>query len=102
MQKHTKIYLEKVQDPVCEYCYVKFLAPTPCDDVHHIHARGMGGSKKRDHIENLMGMCTKHHLEFGDKTNHKKMLLEVHERFLKDQKITFNQDWIEAEKLKYD
>ena len=26
-------------------------------DIHHLDARGMGGSKNKDYIENLMGLC---------------------------------------------
>ncbi len=26
-------------------------------DIHHLDSRGMGGSKVKDYIENLMGLC---------------------------------------------
>ena len=26
-------------------------------DIHHLESRGMGGSKNKDYIENLMGLC---------------------------------------------
>ena len=35
----------------CEIC------TNPSVDVHHIIARGMGGSKTKDYIENLMALC---------------------------------------------
>lgn len=47
-------------------------------DINHIDARGMGGSKGKDVIENLMAMCRPHHLEFGDKKQHKEYLKKVH------------------------
>ena len=39
----------------CEVCGQRAV------DVHHIDPRGMGGSKTKDYIENLVGLCRKHH-----------------------------------------
>jgi 5-methylcytosine-specific restriction endonuclease McrA len=47
-------------------------------DIHHINARGMGGSKTADVIENLMGLCRKCHIEYGDKKQHKEFLMSKH------------------------
>ena len=47
-------------------------------DIHHIEARGQGGSKTKDTIENLMGLCRSCHIEYGDKKQHKEMLKVVH------------------------
>jgi len=51
--------------------------------LHHIEARGMGGTKTKDTIENLMALCRGHHVQFGDKKQHKEMLIEVHNNFIK-------------------
>ena len=32
-------------------------------DVHHIQSRGMGGSKEKDFIENLVGLCRECHIK---------------------------------------
>jgi len=78
MKKHTKIYLDAMGYDTtdfipCEICGAKAV------DIHHIEARGMGGSNNRDTIDNLMGLCRKCHVAFGDKTQHKEMFLkEVH------------------------
>ena len=32
-------------------------------DIHHLEGRGMGGSKNKDYIENLMGLCRDCHLK---------------------------------------
>jgi 5-methylcytosine-specific restriction endonuclease McrA len=32
-------------------------------DIHHLERRGMGSSKNKDFIENLMGMCRECHLK---------------------------------------
>jgi 5-methylcytosine-specific restriction endonuclease McrA len=54
--KHTDIYFEfhnyQLQsDVMCEIC------SAPADDIHHIHAKGMGGNPEADCIENLIGLC---------------------------------------------
>jgi len=56
MKKHTKIYFNYfsygIQDSIpCEIC------GSNCADVHHIDPRKMGGSKTKDYIENLIGLC---------------------------------------------
>lgn len=77
MKKHTKIYLDAmgydVTDYVpCEVCQSKAV------DIHHIEARGMGGSKEADTIDNLMALCRACHNEFGDKTHYKELLKATH------------------------
>jgi uncharacterized protein with PIN domain len=77
MRKHTKIYLQAAGYDItdfipCEVCGAKAV------DIHHIEARGMGGSKEADRIENLMALCRSCHVEYGDKTHYKEMLKEIH------------------------
>lgn len=60
MKKHTKIYLEYFgygeQDFIpCENC------GKHATDIHHIIPKGIGGSKTKDYIENLMALCRKCH-----------------------------------------
>ena len=68
MKKHTKIYLDYF-----EYAISDFIPCEVCGkvatDVHHIQPRGMGGSKHRDVIENLMALCRgcHHEADFGTK-----------------------------------
>jgi hypothetical protein len=38
----------------------------------------MGGSKDKDTIANLMGLCRQHHIEYGDKKQYKEFLKEIH------------------------
>ena len=66
MKKHVKVYLDHfgydLDDYIpCEACGRKAV------DIHHIKARGMGGSKERDVIENLQALCRSCHLDYGDK-----------------------------------
>lgn len=56
----------------CEMCGAKAV------DIHHIEARGMGGTKKLDVIENLMALCRPCHIEYGDKKEHIDLLKGVH------------------------
>lgn len=77
MQKHTQIYLQgmgykKTDFIPCEVCGSQAV------DIHHIQARGMGGTNVKDTIENLMGLCRKCHIEYGDKKQHKEYLMSKH------------------------
>lgn len=56
MQKHTQIYFEHFgygeQDRIrCENCGSEAV------DVHHAELKGMGGSKTKDTIDNLIALC---------------------------------------------
>jgi hypothetical protein len=84
MQKHTKIYFKEFYPNwgpddffECEICLAR------ANDLHHIEARGMGGSKKKDTIDNLMGLCRKHHEEYGDKEQYKDFLKDRHAKWMK-------------------
>lgn len=68
MKKHTKVYLEyygydETDFIPCEMCGSKAV------DIHHVESRGMGGSKSKDYIENLIAVCrichTKCHSDRG-------------------------------------
>ena len=77
MQKHTKIYLD--------YFDALFGEFVPCEmcgkeavDIHHIEPRQAGGSKLKDTIDNLMALCRKCHLKYGDKKQFKQLLKNKH------------------------
>lgn len=77
MRKHTKIYFEhygytKADWIGCEWC------GSTAVDINHIEARGMGGSKTKDQIENLVAMCRKCHIDFEAKKITKEELREKH------------------------
>ncbi len=82
MKKHTKVYLDhfgydKTDFIPCEVCGAQAV------DIHHIEARGMGGSKHADRIENLMALCRKHHEMYGDRKQWKDWLQKVHDLKIK-------------------
>lgn len=77
MKKHTKIYFDffkySTADFIpCEICNSKAI------DIHHIDCRGMGGSKEKDTIENLMALCRNCHLKYGDIKHQIDFLKEIH------------------------
>lgn len=87
MKKHTKIYLEFNDEPICELCGKLAV------DIHHIDARGMGGTINKDVLENLMALCRKCHLLYGDIKVLIKPLQKIHLKFLEtneffDQNVT--------------
>jgi 5-methylcytosine-specific restriction endonuclease McrA len=77
MKPHTKIYMNyfgyDTSDFIpCEVCGSQAV------DIHHIKPRGIGGSKTKDTIENLMALCRKHHIAMGDKKQHMDFLIKTH------------------------
>lgn len=54
-------------------------------DIHHIEARGMGGSNKDD-IRNLMALTREEHEKYGDKKQYKEFLKKIHLNFMKNGK----------------
>jgi 5-methylcytosine-specific restriction endonuclease McrA len=82
MKRHTMTYLNHfgydISDFIpCEVCGKKAV------DIHHVEARGLGGSKEADAIENLMALCREDHVKFGDKKQYKEFLKEKHQEKLK-------------------
>ena len=77
MKPHVKIYLthfgyDETSFIPCEICHQKAV------DIHHIECRGMGGTKQTETIENLMALCRTCHTEFGDISELKQKLIEIH------------------------
>ena len=77
MKNHTKIYLKffgfSTDEFIpCEVCQSRAV------DIHHIECRGMGSSKEKDTIENLMAVCRECHIKYGDKKIHIEYLKEIH------------------------
>ncbi len=79
MKRHVKIYLDYYgytgdEFISCEVCGSRAV------DIHHIDCRGMGGSKSKDKIENLMALCRSCHLEYGDKKHYIEFLTDIHKK----------------------
>jgi 5-methylcytosine-specific restriction endonuclease McrA len=83
VKKHIVVYLDHFNYDTddfipCEVCGAKAV------DIHHIKARGMGGSNTKDVIENLQALCRKCHLDFGDKKQWIDFLIDKHKNKLYD------------------
>lgn len=77
MQPHVQLYLKSFGLTVgcwigCEVCNRTAV------DIHHIEARGMGGTSAEDVIENLMALCRKCHDDYGDIAEFKLYLIRIH------------------------
>ncbi len=82
MKKHTMTYLNHFGYDITDFIPCEVCGKTAID-IHHIEARGIGGSKEADNIENLMALCREDHLKFGDKKQYKEFLKEKHQEKLK-------------------
>jgi 5-methylcytosine-specific restriction endonuclease McrA len=77
MKKHTRIYLHHFGYAPSDFVYCE-ICLREAVDIHHIDARGMGGSEDKDTPDNLMALCRKCHEDYGDKKQHKDFLKQVH------------------------
>jgi len=85
MKPYTRTYLDyfgysELEFIPCEICGNK------TNDIHHISCKGMGGSKLKDNIENLMAVCRICHTEYGDKKQYIDLLNKIHLAFMKTKK----------------
>jgi hypothetical protein len=83
MKKHTKLYYDSFgyagdEFIACEVCGARAV------DIHHISCRGMGNSQKEERIDNLMAVCRKCHIEYGDKKQYIEMLYDIHFEFMRN------------------
>lgn len=79
MKPHIKIYLKFFDYD--ESSWIQCEIPgcgKQAVDIHHINSRGMGGTKHKDDINNLMALCRAHHVEYGDISELKEILTEIH------------------------
>ena len=77
MKKHTKIYMEHFdffgdEFIACEICNSKSV------DIHHLEAKGMGGSKTKDYIENLIAVCRSCHVKCHENKDFNNKAKEIH------------------------
>jgi len=72
--KHFKYGMDDII--LCEVC------TKPAVDIHHIDSRGMGGSKSKDYIENLIALCRNCHNDAHANKITKDELRDIHTRTL--------------------
>ena len=51
-------------------------------DIHHIDCKGIGGSKEKDCIGNLMALTREEHIKYGDKKQYIDFLTTIHRNFM--------------------
>ena len=81
MKNHTKVYLKGMGLSTTDWIPCEVCGAT-AQDIHHIEARGMGGSKEADNIENLMALCRTCHVAYGDIKEYKERLQATHNHHL--------------------
>jgi predicted HNH restriction endonuclease len=77
MIKYKKVYLDyfgydKGDYIACEVC------GAPSVDIHHLQPKGMGGSKTKDYIENLIAVCRDCHNKCHDSKDFNTKAKEIH------------------------
>ena len=82
MKKHIKIYFQYFghqipSDVFCENC------KAPAVDIHHLEPRGMGGSRNKDVIENLMALCRSCHIKAESDKVFNEELKIIHKKVIK-------------------
>ena len=60
MKKHVKIYRDYFKYHIAEFVGCE-VCGKPATDIHHVDNKGMGGSKTKDYIENLIALCRSCH-----------------------------------------
>lgn len=87
MKPHVKLYMDHFG-----YDQSDFIGCEACGrgnvEIHHIKARGMGGTKKPEDINNLMALCRIHHEMYGDKSQYMDFLKAIHKNTLDNFEIT--------------
>ena len=81
MKKHTKVYLKYF-----DYGLEDFIPCTACGkravDIHHIKPRGLGGSKSKDFIANLVALCRECHTKAESSKKFNEYVKEKHLKLL--------------------
>lgn len=92
--KHTTIYMMALGYKIGDYIPCE-LTGAQAGPIHHIRARGMGGRKSMDIIENLMALTLEKHEEYGDKKQHREFLMEKHLEFLSNYGVPWKKENVE-------
>lgn len=87
MQKHTKIYFDYFGYGEDDFVPSE-ISGDKAVDINHIDNRGMGGSKTKDYIENLIALTREEHEKYGDKKEYFEYLRKIHKEFMDFHKLT--------------
>ena len=81
-----KYYGYTEADSYSELCW--YCNKNVWQDNHHIESRGMGGSKLRDRIDNLIPLCRSCHSDSSEINKQKDKLKEIVRRRMKNAKAS--------------
>jgi hypothetical protein len=97
-KEHTKVYMQAFGYTIADFIPCEITGHR-CNDVHHIYARGIGGSELEDElynrIENLMGLTREKHTELGDKEQHYDYLIQKHFEFLSNNGVAYDKNFFD-------
>lgn len=77
MQKHTKIYIDYYKYDETDFIGCE-ICKKPSIDIHHLISKGMGGSKTKDYIENLIAVCRECHVKCHASKEFNSKAKEIH------------------------
>lgn len=89
MKKYIKVYLKEMGYDQSDFIRSE-ISGQKANDIHHIVCRGMGGSKNKDYIENLIALTREEHEKFGDKKEFILYLYVRHAIFMAKLKLKFD------------
>ena len=79
MKKYVKIYMD-YHDYVLDDVILCSSCNSVAVDIHHISGRGLGGSKNKDFIENLIALCRRCHIKAETDKNFNNQLKELNKK----------------------
>lgn len=85
MKPYTKIYLQHFDYGEQDFIPSE-VSGQRATDIHHIDNKGMGGSKTKDYIENLIALTRDEHIRAHLDKAFNESLKEIHLNFLKQRK----------------
>lgn len=95
MQKHTKLYLTAMGYDETDFIPCEVIGcEAKAGWIHHINCRGMGGSKTKDYIENLMAICPPHDDKYGDRKQYMDFLKYCHIKRMEERGVNYDKNLI--------
>ncbi len=97
-KEHTRIYMKAFGYTIADFIPCE-ITGNRCIDVHHIYARGLGGTDKEvklyNRIENLMGLTREYHEEYGDRDQYYGFLIQKHFEFLEHMGVPYDKNFFD-------
>jgi len=81
MKPYTKLYMNFFGYDKADYIPSE-VSGNPAVDIQHIIPRGMGGSKQKDFIENLVALTREEHIKAEHDKEYNRNVQIIHLRFI--------------------